>query len=220
MSFDALAPHYRWLEWLLAGRKLQRCRIAFLGEIASPRHALMLGEGNGRFLAAFLAAHPHARVTCVDASAAMLARARARLAAKGIDDAAVTFIHSDILRWSPPRARFDVIVSHFFLDCFQSDEIERIVEKILPLATANAHWLLADFREPTSGPAKWRARMILRAMYLFFRRVTKLTGSRITTPESFLEPRGFHLRERRLSEWGLLHTDWWMRRNPETPGGV
>jgi len=81
MSFDSLAAHYRWMEWLLAGRKLQRCRTAFLRRINPPREVLLLGEGNGRFLEALLQAHPQARVTCVDASAAMLERARARMAA-------------------------------------------------------------------------------------------------------------------------------------------
>src|ERR1041385_77794 len=54
MSFDALAPHYLWMEWLLAGRKLQRCRTAFLDEARAARDILLLGEGNGRFLQALL----------------------------------------------------------------------------------------------------------------------------------------------------------------------
>ena len=29
-SFDLLAPHYRWMEFVLAGRKLQECRTVFL----------------------------------------------------------------------------------------------------------------------------------------------------------------------------------------------
>ena len=54
MSFDHLAPHYRWMEWLLAGSKPQRCRTTFLDTLPTARHALLLGEGNGRFLREFL----------------------------------------------------------------------------------------------------------------------------------------------------------------------
>ncbi|HXC98086.1 MAG TPA: hypothetical protein VN048_02010, partial [Verrucomicrobiae bacterium] len=36
-DFDLLAPHYRWMEWLLAGPKLHRCRTAFLPAIPPPR---------------------------------------------------------------------------------------------------------------------------------------------------------------------------------------
>ena len=211
MSFDALAPHYRWMEWLLAGRKLQRCRTAFLRDIPAPRHALLLGEGNGRFLAEFLAAHPLTEVTCVDASAQMLARARMRLESHRIDPASVNFVCADVFAWSPPQERFDLIVSHFFLDCFQPEQLDQIVTAVSHSASRDAQWLLADFREPVSGPARWRARVILRSMYFFFRRVTGLTGSRVTPPESYFPAHGFALRERLLSEWGLLHSDWWTR---------
>jgi len=68
-SFDLLAPHYRWLEWFLAGGKLQRCRTACLGMIAAPK-VLSYGEGNGRFLAALCRKFPEAEVTSVDAGAA------------------------------------------------------------------------------------------------------------------------------------------------------
>ena len=30
MSFDRLAPHYSWMERVLAGRELHKCRTAFL----------------------------------------------------------------------------------------------------------------------------------------------------------------------------------------------
>jgi ubiquinone/menaquinone biosynthesis C-methylase UbiE len=211
MSFDSLAAHYRWMEWLLAGRKLQRCRTAFLGRIHPPREVLLLGEGNGRFLEALLLAYPQARVTCVDASAAMLERARARLAARDGEFSNVSFVHADIFSWIVPRKKFDLIASHFFLDCFLPDEVDWIVDRIAAAAAPNAQWLLADFREPAAGPARWRARLILRSMYAFFRRVTGLSGSRITPPGKFLQPRGFRLREQVITEWGLLHSDWWSR---------
>ena len=70
MSFDLQAPHYRWLEWFLAGGKLQRCRMACLGTIPAPAKVLIYGEGNGRFLAALCRKFPEAEVTSVDAGAA------------------------------------------------------------------------------------------------------------------------------------------------------
>ena len=211
MSFDSLAPHYRWMEWMLAGRKLQRCRTAFLRGVPQPRHALLLGEGNGRFLEEFLIAHPGARVTCVDASVAMIRRARARLRARGVDLAAVEFIHADALAWTPSPGTYDLAVTHFFFDCFRRDQIEHLLEILGPALTSDAQWLLADFRVPASGFARWRARWIVRSMYLFFRPVTDLAASSLIPAEEFLVPRGYALRERRLAEWGLLHTDWWTR---------
>lgn len=37
MSFDRIAPHYRWLEAILAGNVLQRARTAWLAATPPPR---------------------------------------------------------------------------------------------------------------------------------------------------------------------------------------
>ena len=211
MSFDLLAPHYRWMEWLLAGKKLQRCRTAFVHAIPKPRRVLMLGEGNGRCLVELLRTYPEARFTCVDASRRMLDRARARVRAHGLGDESIEFIHADVTGWQAPPEKFDLLVTHFFLDCFRADQLAQIVPCLAAVATPDARWLLADFREPASGIAKWRARGILRAMYFFFQRATGLPASRLTPPDAFLQQSGFVLRERTLSEWGLLHSDLWER---------
>ena len=217
MSFDRLAPHYRWMEWLLAGGKLQRCRTAFIRQIPAPRHVLMLGEGNGRCLVELLRAHPAASIVCVDASARMLSCAHARVRAHGFGEARIEFIHADVLCWQPPVEQFDLLVSHFFLDCFTAEQLAALVPRLAAAAAPDARWLLADFSEPPSGLAKWRARWILRAMYFFFRRVAGLSASHLTPPDAFLERGGFSLCERRLSEWGLLHSDVWRRAATGSP---
>jgi hypothetical protein len=71
--------------------------------------------------------------------------------------------------------------------------------------------LLADFHEPPSGLAKWRARLILETMYLFFRWMAGLPAARLTPPDKALAEAGFVLRERRFFDWGLLHSDLWER---------
>ena len=211
MSFDLLAPHYRWMEWLLAGKKLQRCRTAFVQAIPRPQRVLMLGEGNDRCLMELLRAYPEARFTCVDASRRMLDHARARVRAHGLGDERIEFIHADVSEWKAPTKKFDLLVTHFFLDCFRADQLAEMVPRISAAAAPGARWLIADFREPASGIAKWRAHGILYAMYFFFQRVTRLPASRLTPPDAFLERSGFVLRERSLSEWGLLHSDLWQR---------
>jgi len=209
MSFDRLAPHYRWMEWLLAGSKLQRCRTTFLDTLPLAQHVLLLGEGNGRFLREFLRKQPTARVTCVDDSPCMLKEARRRMPA----NPRVTFVCCDVAEWKPPQGAFDFVVSNFFLDCFRLEQIELIAEKISAALTDNAHWLIADFCEPCRGWRKWRARVILRAMYWFFRHATALPARRLTAPDTILARHGFELQARRTFEWGLLQSDLWVRRH-------
>ena len=75
MSFDHLAPFYRGMEFVLAGGKLQRCRLEWLEEVKDSRQVLIVGEGPGRFLMECAKTLPDAQILCVDASAAMLSRA-------------------------------------------------------------------------------------------------------------------------------------------------
>lgn len=208
MSFDILAPHYRWMEWLSAGEKLQRCRTAFLDAIEPPERVLIFGEGNGRFLAALLQRFPHARVTSVDASQAMIEKARQRLGAAG---AAVDFIHADALQWQPPADTFDLVVTHFFLDCFRPDQLQLLIPKIASAAKPQATWLLADFKEAERGIRRWRSRLILRVMYGFFRLVTRLPAKCLTAPDAMLEACGFERQQRHEYDWGMLHSDRWAR---------
>lgn len=211
MSFDTLAPHYRWMEFVLAGEKLQRCRTAFLDQIKSPHHILLLGEGPGRFLVECGRRWPAVEITCVDSSRRMLAVARARLRGAGLTDKRVTFLHADVLSWRPPEDVADLIVTHFFLDCFIPDQLERIVASLAGAAQPGASWLLADFQVPAARLLRWRARLMLAAMYAFFRRAAQLPAGRLTSPDDFLRRHGLTLRQRYQTEWGLLRSDHWVK---------
>lgn len=211
MSFDALAPHYRWLEWVLAGEKLQRCRTAFLESARPPNRVLLAGEGHGRFLSECRRQWPRARITCLDASARMLHQARRRLIEHRLLCEALDFIHADVLDWTPVEAEFDLIVTHFFLDCFPPSQLEGVVRRLARAATPEARWWVADFQVPAAGPARWRAQLIHKAMYTFFRLATRLPARQLTAPDKFLQQEGFALQRRVLSEWGLLRADEWER---------
>jgi ubiquinone/menaquinone biosynthesis C-methylase UbiE len=211
MSFDPLARHYGWMEWLLAGHKLQRCRTTFLDRVEGVRNVLIAGEGNGRFLTECRSKLPDARIIVVDASAGMLRAARERLTRRGLDPGGVGFIHTDALVWQPEAQAFDLIVTHFFLDCFPPEELKQVIANLASAAAPGATWLLADFHMPASLLPRCRARTIHAMMYAFFRLATRIAACRLTLPEDFLGAHNFALLERRTSDWGLLHTDIWAR---------
>ena len=106
---------------------------------------------------------------------------------------------------------FDLIVTHFFLDCFRPEELAALVAKIAESAAEDAQWLLTDFREPESGWRRWRGRAALALMYGFFRVATGLSASRLTPPDPFFETAGFRLASRRLANFGLAHSDLWLK---------
>lgn len=211
MTFETLAPYYREMEFVLAGGVLQRCRTAFIAEASNCRRALLLGEGPGRFLVELLRTCPSIEVTCVEQSPRMIQEAQHRIRRAGVAEARVCFEQSDALRWRPPGGAFDLIVTHFFLDCFRADELERLVSRMAASAATGARWLLSDFRTAERGWRRWRSQAALTLMYGFFRCATGLSASRLTPPDKFLQAGGFHLAERRLANFGLIHSDLWLR---------
>ncbi|HVS53133.1 MAG TPA: class I SAM-dependent methyltransferase [Opitutaceae bacterium] len=211
MSFDLLAPHYTWLETVLAGPRLQRCRVAWLDELGGCRDILIAGVGHGHFLKRAAQRFPQSRLTCVDASAGMLRHAERRARAAGIDAQRLEFVHAALPAWRPARDRYDAIVTHFFLDCFPPEELREVVAALAGAARPAARWLLADFTVPPRGLARQRARAVHALMYTFFRRVAKLRARRVTEPDALLRAQGFALARRKTSEWGLLHSDLWLR---------
>lgn len=216
VSFDALAPLYRPMEAVLAGGLLQRCRTAQLsflaqgGALAGAR-ALVLGEGPGRFLVELLHRFPDLEVVCVEQSPAMIRQARRRIEHSGGDPDRVEFLPVDALDWNPGGRKFDLIATHFFLDCFPPDELERLVAKISSAAAGEARWVISDFCIPERGWRRLRARAIHGLMYRFFRIATGLRAHRWTPPDCFLRSAGFELQRRRSFNFGLLHSDLWIR---------
>lgn len=161
MSFDRLAPHYRWMERVLAGGVMQRCRLAWLDKVCDARRVLVVGEGPGRFIERAVVAMLEAEFVCVDASGAMLERARAAVG----KNARVQFVQASLPEWEPPIAQVDLIVTHFFLDCFPEPQLSQVVERLASAATADARWFLADFQVPASGARRLRARVLLAMAY-------------------------------------------------------
>jgi ubiquinone/menaquinone biosynthesis C-methylase UbiE len=211
VSFDTVAPWYRTLETIAFGNALQRARVACLGEIGSPRRGLIVGEGNGRFLAALLHQQPLIRIDCVDSSQRMLDLARRRISETNPNQIdRVASLQRDIASWSP-NDRYDLIVTHFFLDCFEMKEVGNIVARLAQAAAPNAVWLLADFRIPDGGLARAHAQALLSLMYAFFRGVAGIAARELVNPSPFLRVEGFTLERQNVFRLGMLKSELWRR---------
>jgi ubiquinone/menaquinone biosynthesis C-methylase UbiE len=212
VSFDAVAPWYRTLERIAFGEDLQRCRVACLSEIAAPRRALIVGEGDGRFLVELLRVHPEVEVDCVDLSERMLQLARKRVGEQFGDSCGrVRLQCQDINSWSPPEREYDLVVTHFILDCFPASALVGIIKKLARAATHDATWLLADFSVPSEGIPRFHARAWLAAMYLFFRVTARIQATELIDPTPFLRAEGFSLAQQRLFRRGMLKSEIWRR---------
>lgn len=215
-NFDGVAPYYSALEWIGFGNAMQDCRVAFLHEIGPCRRVLVPGEGVGTFLRAFRETNPSAEVHVIDASIGMLRRAEKSVRATDAhpNGPQTFFHHADILKWENPSGDgFDLVATHFFLDCFEPSTLDRVVQHIAAMTRRNARWLISDFQHPATRWKAWRARLWIRALYLFFRATTGLKARHLTSPTPLLERAGFELVNRRESCDDMLYSD--LRRRHE-----
>ncbi|MBN9518104.1 methyltransferase domain-containing protein [bacterium] len=209
--FDWLAPHYAWVEAATYGGLLHWCRTALLGELTDARRVLILGEGDGRFVSAFLAANPVAVVDVVDASAAMVALARRRVARLPGAADRVRWHVADARRFAPPAAPYDLVVTNFFLDCFPASGLTALVPHLAAALAPGGRWLVGDFALSAGGPARLAARAALAAMYAAFHLTTRIPARRLVDPSPLLRGVGMELvrEERRLR--GFLTASLWRK---------
>ena len=212
MNFDLVAPWYETLERIAFGDDLQRCRVAYLGEINPPGRVLIAGEGNGRFLCELLRRYPEIEVDCLDASKRMLQLERRRIEQElPASFERVRFIHTDIRPWSAPEHQYDLIVTHFFLDCFQEPNLIDVIKTLARTAAKDATWLVSEFSIPEKGIGRIQARCWLGTMYWFFRVTTGIEASELIDYTAFLDEKGFHVVRQHFFRQGMLKSELWER---------
>ena len=209
--FDRLAPLYATLEAVSFGGLLQWCRTALLADAADARRALILGEGDGRYLAAFLAANPAATVVVVDGSPAMVALARRWVAGRPGAADRVRWHVADARQFAPPDPPYDLVVTNFFLDCFPAGELEPLVAVLAASLSPGGRWIVGDFRLPDGRARRLAARAALAVMYAFFKVATRLPAGRLVDPRPALRASGLALVREDCRLGGFLVASLWER---------
>jgi len=211
-NFGPLARLYAPLEWLSFGRALSRRRRCFLADarLASARHALVLGDGDGRFTADLLERYPTLQLTAVDASADMLAELERRVRAR-TPNAALELQRADLRSWPVPRASYDLVVSHFVFDCLTTEDIAALVARIAPALTPNARWLVSDFAIPAHALWTPFAKLLLRCLYFAFGLLTGLKVTRLPDYQTALKSAHLSLSDAETSLGGTLRSELWER---------
>ncbi len=212
MNCDPIARWYRWLEYGAFGRALERRREAFIDEIAGARRVLILGEGDGRFLAKLIencgkmiencgvSSSRRFSIDYVDLSLRMLDLARIRA---GTD--CVAYLHGNALTIPLPAVEYDLVVTHFFLDCLTENDAAKLIARVAASLQPGARWLISEFREP----APW-ARAMVATLYFFFRITTGLRVRRLVDHRPVLAAHGFTLLREETARLGLLASELWL----------
>jgi ubiquinone/menaquinone biosynthesis C-methylase UbiE len=210
VRFDRLARAYRWMEYFSFGPYLMQCRNLRIAWMVPCRRALVYGDGDGRFLAELVRRAPMIQVAAVDASSKMLLRLAQRLPS----GARVRPVHADALACAPAEFReapFDLVVSHFFLDCFSEAEVALLLARVNDAVEKTAMWVISDFAIPQRGLARLFGAWIVRGLYLAFGLLTGLKTRRLPDHARVMREAGWMLEDRRELLHGLLISERWRR---------
>jgi ubiquinone/menaquinone biosynthesis C-methylase UbiE len=205
-NFDRIARPYRWMEYLSFGRALERCRFFRLDEMRTARRALVLGDGDGRFLARLLQMNSEIEADVIDLSPAMLALLQARVEWVGAGQR-VALACMDARKFVPANT-YDLVATHFFLDCLTTEEIAALACRIRPHMAADARWVVSEFAIPP-GPAAIYAWPIVAGLYVAFGLLTGLRVRQLPDHARALKSAG--MVRRSTTRWlgGLLVSERW-----------
>jgi hypothetical protein len=212
-NFDRLARIYRWLEWLTFGPLLSRCRSAFRDRLSHRRRALILGDGDGRFSAALLRTNPAIQIDALDGSRAMLSQLVRRA---GSHANRVKVCRADARAWEPSGPGYDLIVTHFFLDCLSTDEISSLAVQVRASVLPDALWVVSEFTVPPGSYGKVVARPLVAFLYRAFGWLTGLQIRSLPDYRHALGVAGFQVVEQRRFLGGLLVAEAWATVDPES----
>lgn len=210
MNCDRIAAYYEILEHFSFGRRLEHRRFAFLGEMRTSQKAVVCGGGDGRFLARLLQVNTRVEVDFVDLSSKMVKLAERRVGSMGRTfRKRVRFHTGDVRRLVLPAHSFDLIVTHYFLDCFSDEQLEEVVSRLTTWGTPQAKWIISDFREAKGPIGRLWTRGVISALYSAFRFTTGLRVTRLPEYKAALARAGYILRLEEEALAGLLHSSLW-----------
>jgi ubiquinone/menaquinone biosynthesis C-methylase UbiE len=209
---DLIAPWYEPVEHLCFGTALEMRRNTFIPYLGDARKALSCGEGDGRFMTALLKANSEVEITAIDASRKMARVAERRVASLGSEGQGRDTYHcGSIHNFVSPHAGYDLIATHFFLDCFSGEEAAVVIDRIADWAAPRSRWIVSEFAQPTSAMGYLWTGAVIRSLYAAFRVTTGLRITHLPDYRPAMRRAGFELRRQEHAVGGLLVSELWER---------
>jgi hypothetical protein len=125
---------------------------------------------------------------------------------------------ADARKWQPApstaipsqeNGTYDLIVTHFFLDCLTTAEVQSLATRLRRATSPSAVWLVSDFAIPPTLFGRAVALPLVSALYAAFALLTGLAVRSLPDHSTALSCSGFTLQKRRTWLGGLLISELW-----------
>ena len=188
-DFDFVAPFYDRLSKLVFGESLIQAQAYHLKEIGDNDRVLILGGGTGKLLEYI---PKSGKLDFVEKSVRMLDRAKRRKF-----HGSINFIQADFLEFESDK-RYEVIICPFFLDCFETQGLMKVIAKIRSQLKPDGKLIITDFERSSINP------FLLMAMLIFFKLFSKLETNRLLDLRTLLKENGFKESQISLYKKGIF----------------
>lgn len=122
----------------------------------------------------------------------------------------VRFFIRDVREFEGRPDGYDLIVTHFFLDCFTEHQLMGVVGRLASWGDRDVRWVLSDFCEGAHPIHRLWTRAIIRSLYAFFRLTTGLQVTRMPNYTAALAREGFTHQYECKTLGGLLRSSLWV----------
>jgi tRNA (cmo5U34)-methyltransferase len=186
-NFDGIAKYYDRLARIVFGSAIRDAQTCFLDRIPDHSNVLVLGGGSGWWLNGLIAQKPACKIRYIEVSAGMLELARKN----SKTGSQIEFVLGT--EESTGVGQFDVVITYFFLDLFDEERLQHVVDIIKGKLASKGVWLVSDFVN-----TRWWHGPALFIMYRFFRTTTGLKTKKLVDWNNSLRANGLCERETRL----------------------
>ena len=204
-KYKLVGPIYDWLSAVYSGKSIHHCKVAMLDKLKPGDKVLFAGVGHG--MDAVPAAKLGAEVPVVDLSEPMLKNFQRNLDKEGVQ-VRIRQLHSDIMKVREFE-KYDMVVANFFLNVFDEDMMNRVLEHLIRLGKPGAHVVVGDFAYPTGNIL---SRLVKKAYWygavLFFWAFAGNAVHKIYNYPESMQKLGLHVREKKHYRLLLLNCYW------------
>jgi tRNA (cmo5U34)-methyltransferase len=205
-NFNWIAPIYDGLKTVVFGRSLERAQTVFLDRIPAEASVLIVGGGTGWLLEPLLGRGHTGRITYLETSSQMIARAIRRVLDRQLLGT-IEFLLGDETTLGPDQY-FDVIMTPFVLDLFTAPTLRnRLLPRLTEALNPGGQWLITDFVVSANG---WQKAMI-QSMIFFFRLTAGIETRRLVDWQALLAETDLLLQERQSRVGGMVSSERWTR---------
>ena len=177
-DFNRVARYYQDLSNLIFGQRLLEAQLINLRYLEKGDRLLIVGGGDGHLLR-YLPTNLELKISYVELSKKMVQLA---LEKEGILN--IEYHEQDILIH---QGTYDVIIANFFLDCFNEQSLNRVLQKLKTLLSPKGRFLVTDF----ALPKQVFDHILLWAMHRFFGVFSKLESEALVDIHKKILDQGF-----------------------------